>query len=84
MTGLLNTNTTYFLIGITVGIIGIRTLDNDTGFVKTYMVAFIELILMFLAYLKSKEEGKSVLSYLIPITLIIAVFDILNLKVSSE
>ena len=34
---------------------------------------------MFLAYLKSTEKGKTVLSYLIPITLIIAFIDILNL-----
>ena len=64
---------------VAVGIMGIRTLDNDTGFVKTYMVALIEAVLMFLAYLKSTEKGKSIFSYLIPITLIIAILDILHL-----
>ena len=65
---------------IAVGIMGIRTLDNDTGFVKTYMVVLIEMILMFLAYIKSTENGKSILSYLIPTTLIIAIIDILHLN----
>ena len=65
---------------VAVGIMGFRTLDNDTGFVQTYMVALIEGALMFLAYLKSGENGKSILSYLIPITLIIAILDILNLS----
>lgn len=65
---------------VAVGIMGIRTLDNDTGFVQTYMVALVEMILMFLAYLKSTENGKAILSYLIPITLIIAILDILNLS----
>lgn len=64
---------------VAVGIMGIRTFDGDTGFVKTYMVALLEVILMFFAYLKSTEKGKTVLSYLIPITLIIAILDILNL-----
>ena len=65
---------------VAVGIMGIRTLDNDTGFVKTYMVAIVEMILMFLAYVKSSEKGKVALSYLIPITLIIAILDILYLN----
>ena len=65
---------------VAVGIMGIRTLENDTGFVKTYMVALIETILMFLAYLKSTENGKSILSYLIPITLIVAILDIFNMN----
>ena len=64
---------------ITIGIMGIRTLGNDTGFVQTYMVALLEVILMFFAYLKSTINGKNILSYLIPITLIIAILDILNL-----
>ena len=65
---------------VVVGIMVIRTFDGDTGFVKTYMVALLEVILMFLAYLRSTENGKSILSYLIPITLIIAILDILNLS----
>ena len=65
---------------VSIGIFGIRTFDGDTGFVKTYMVALLEVILMFLAYLKSTEKGKNILSYLIPITLIIAILDILNLN----
>ncbi len=64
---------------VAVGIMGIRTFEGDTGFVKTYMVALVEVILMFLAYLKSTDNGKAILSYLIPTTLIIAITDILNL-----
>ena len=65
---------------ISIGIIGVRTLENDTGFVKTYMVALVEVILMFLAYLKSKDDGKAILSCLIPITLIIAIWNLLYLN----
>lgn len=64
---------------VAIGIMGSRTLDNDAGFVKTYMIALLEVILMFFAYLKSAEKGKNILSYLIPTTLIIALIDILNL-----
>lgn len=64
----------------TIGIFGLRTLDGDTGFIKTYMIALLEVILMFLAYIKSTEKGKTVLGYLIPVTLIIAILDILNLN----
>ena len=62
-----------------VGIMGIRTLEGDTGFVKTYMVGLLEVVLMFFAYLKSTRDGKDILSCLIPITLIISLLDILNL-----
>lgn len=61
---------------ITVGIMWLKTLEGNCGFVKPYMLSIIEFGLMFLVYLKSGEKGKSVLSYLIPCALIATFIDI--------
>lgn len=64
---------------ISIGIIYLRTLVVETTFIKSYMVAGLETLLMLLVYMKSKEDGKNILSYLIPGTLILTVCHILRL-----
>ena len=56
---------------VSIGIMYFRSIFIENEFLKPYMVALFETLLMTLVYFKSKELGKQILSYLIPATLAI-------------
>lgn len=62
---------------ISVALIYFKTLIYKNEIIKPFMVSIIETLLMVLIFIKSKESGKKVLGYLIPISLILSVYDIL-------
>lgn len=65
---------------VSVGISYFYTIVEETDFIKTYMISAVETLLMIGIFVHSKKEGKGkkVLSYLIPSTLLITIWHILE------
>lgn len=61
---------------VSIGIMYFRSIFIENEFLKPYMVALIEAALMTLVYFKSKEQGKQILSYLIPAALVITTWHV--------
>ena len=62
---------------LTVALMYVVSLTKETNYIKPYFISAIEAVLMLLVYMKSKQEGKNILSILIPATSIITILHIL-------
>lgn len=68
---------------ISIALMYLELVDNKSVTIKPFIITGIECGLMLLMYIKSDQEGKNVLSYLIPITLLITIWHIQELFVTS-
>lgn len=57
---------------ITIGILHMDSFNLEVYILKPYVIALVELVMLMIAYIKSKGIGKEITSYLIPIYFIIA------------
>lgn len=71
------------LISMTITYFWVIDLKNQSLLIKPFVVSLIETVLMLAMFIKSKQIGKKILGYLIPISLIITIFDIFNFADAS-